>query len=270
MIDVNHQTQRQYSLTQILGLWAAAALPMAFLSWVVNPILAPSLDQPVGVAGIARVILLTLGLMWQFVLSMTIVYREEGNLLWATIRQRCWLNTPRDPQTGEPRKKLWLWLIPLCLLFPAFEFAIMPTLKLNRLWVSLFPFFAEPPEYSFSKFMASPDNRAQLVGAWWFFGLFIVLSLFNTLLGEELLFRGVLLPKMSGVFGKWDWAANGFLFGAYHLHQPWSIPGSILIGVVLFAFPARHFRSAWMAIVVHSGQSVFFAFLILGLVLGLV
>jgi hypothetical protein len=106
VIDVNHQTQRQYSLTQILGLWAAAALPMAFLSWVVNPILAPSLDQPVGVAGIARVILLTLGLMWQFVLSMAIVYREEGNLLWATVRQRCWLNTPRDPQTGEPRKKL--------------------------------------------------------------------------------------------------------------------------------------------------------------------
>ncbi|MBN1306015.1 MAG: hypothetical protein JXA13_16380 [Anaerolineales bacterium] len=33
----------------------------------------------------------------------------------------------------------------------------------------------------------------------------------NTVLGEELLFRGLLLPRMQGVFGKWDWLANGLL-----------------------------------------------------------
>ena len=31
----------------------------------------------------------------------------------------------------------------------------------------------------------------------------------------------------------------------------------------------HRFRSMWMAVVVHSGQSVFFTFLILGVVLGL-
>ncbi len=269
MIGKNHQTKSQYSLAQILGIWAAAALPMAFLGWIVNPILAPSIDQPAGITGIARVILMTLGLIWQFILSMMIVYRETGSLSWSTIRQRLWLNTPRDPKTGEPRRKLWLWLIPLSLLFPAFEFSIIPALALNKLWVSLFPFLAEPPGYDFSDALAAPGIRTQLVGAWWFFGLFIVLAVFNTVLGEEFLFRGVLLPKMSGVFGKWDWLANGFLFGAYHLHQPWGIPGGILVGALLFALPARYFRSTWMAIVVHSGQSVFFSFLILGLVLGL-
>ena len=74
---------------------------------------------------------------------------------------------------------------------------------------------------------------------------------------------------MHGVFGKWDWVANGVLFGLYHLHQPWSILASIIDGVFLFAFPARRFRSTWMAIILHSLQSVFFLFLILGLVLGL-
>jgi uncharacterized protein len=33
-------------------------------------------------------------------------------------------------------------------------------------------------------------------------------------LGEEFLFRGVLLPCMEGVFGRWSWVANGVLFGA--------------------------------------------------------
>lgn len=266
---MNHQTRFQYSLVQILGIWAAVALPMAFLGWAANPVLAPSIDQRVGITGIARVILMTLGLIWQFILSMLLVHREEGNLWWSTMRQRLWLNTPRDPKTGEPRRKLWLWLIPLSLLFPAFEFGIIPALAVNRLWVSLFPFLAEPPEYSLSNFIASAESRAQLVGAWWFFGLFVVLAVFNTFLGEEFLFRGVLLPKMNGVFGKWDWVVNGFLFGIYHLHQPWGIPGSILVGALLFAFPAKYFRSTWMAIVVHSGQSVFFGILILGLVLGL-
>jgi membrane protease YdiL (CAAX protease family) len=213
------------------------------------------------------VILLTLGLIWQFILSMVIVYREEGSLSWATISRRLWLSTPRDPGTGEPRKKLWFWLIPLCLLVPLFSFAITPTL--NHLWVWLFPALAERPGYSFSEFLASPASRAQLVGAWWFFALFVILAVFNTFLGEEFLFRGVLLPKMNGVFGKWDWVANGFLFGIYHLHQPWGIPGGILVGALLLALPAKYFRSTWMAVVAHSGQSVFFGLIILGIVLGL-
>lgn len=266
MHDAN---DRPYHLAQILSIWAAAALPMALLGWAVTPVLAPVIDRTAGITGVARVILLTLGLMWQFILSMIIVYREAGGLSWPAIRQRLWLNTPRDPKTGAPRRKLWLWLVPLCLLFPAFEFIVMPAMGLNKLWVSLFPFLAERPEYSVSSFFASPEIRARLVGAWWFLGLFIVLAVFNTVLGEEFLFRGVLLPKMSGVFGHWDWAANGFLFGIYHLHQPWGIPGNILVGTLLFALPARYFRSTWMAVVVHSVQSVFFGFVILGLVVGL-
>jgi uncharacterized protein len=42
------------------------------------------------------------------------------------------------------------------------------------------------------------------VGAWWFFALFVVFAAFNTILGEEFLFRGVLLPRMEGVFGRWS------------------------------------------------------------------
>ena len=99
--------------------------------------------------------------------------------------------------------------------------------------------------------------------------LFVVNAVFNTVLGEELLFRGVLLPKMSGVFGRWDWLANGVLFGLYHLHQPWGMLGSIGTGALLYALPAQRFRSTWMSVIVHSAQSVYFLFLILGLVLGL-
>lgn len=78
----------------------------------------------------------------------------------------------------------------------------------------------------------------------------------------------MILRRLEGVFGRWSWAANGVLFGLYHVHQPWGIPSSVLTGL-LYAFPAHRFRSTWMAVILHSAQSVFFAFLVLGVVLGL-
>jgi membrane protease YdiL (CAAX protease family) len=108
-----------------------------------------------------------------------------------------------------------------------------------------------------------------LVGAWWFFGLTAATAVFNALLGEEFLFRGVLLPKMEGVFGKWSWAANGLLFGLYHIHQPWGIAGNVISGAFFLAFPSYRFRSTWMAVIVHSAQSFYFGFLVLAIVLGL-
>ena len=257
----------QYSLFKILAIWAAAVVPMVLLGWIVAPLIGDRVDLGVGAENreiFARACLLTLGLVWQFVLVMVIIFREEGDLRWSTIRRRCWLNAPRDPKTGRTRSKLWLWLVPLLIAVAALQMA-----PLQDLWEKAFPFLGEPDKYSFNKLMLSEDRKAALEGAWQVLGMFIVLGIFNTVIGEELLFRGVLLPKMQRVFGRGDWLANGVLFGLYHLHQPWSIPGSAIEGSVLEALTSKRYRSAWMAIVVHSGQSVFFIVMALGLVLGL-
>ena len=139
---------------------------------------------------------------------MIILYREEGNIRLKTIRRRFWLNNPISPKTGEKNKKLWWWIIPLILLTVAVEFLLSG--PLNDLWVTLFPFLAEPPGYNAAELFENPE---QWVGAWNLLVLFTVLAVFNTFLGEEFIFRGVLLPKMEGVFGKWDWVANGVIFG---------------------------------------------------------
>jgi membrane protease YdiL (CAAX protease family) len=261
------KTGEQYSLGKILGIWALAALPMGILSWIVFPALSPDAGaDPLG-AGVTRILLLTVGLIWLFVLSMIVVWKEEGDLRWATVKRRLRLNPPRDPKTGETRRRLWLWVIPFLLAIIGYEIALKPTV--DDLWVSIFPFFAEPPGYSMAAVMESQAILDRLVGAWWFLGLYVVNAVFNTILGEEFLFRGVLLPKMEGVFGRWSWVANGVLHGFYHLHQPWGILASVVSGVFLYAFPSWRFRSTWLGIIVHSAQSVFFAFLILGVVLGL-
>jgi uncharacterized protein len=257
----------QYSLAGILGIWLAATLPMALLSWVVFPLVGSYFGSDPFQSAITRIVLLTIGLIWLFVLSMIIVRREEGNLRWATIKKRLRLNTPRDPKTGATRRKLFLWVLPALLGIVLMD--VVFGSWIDDLWVTIFPFFTQPSGYDFNAMFESQSILQQLVGAWWFLALFVVFAVFNTMLGEEFLFRGVMLPKMEGVFGKWSWVANGLLFGFYHLHQPWSIPSTIIGSALFFALPAWRFRSTWMSIIVHSAQSFYFAFLILGVVLGL-
>jgi len=253
----------QYSLSKILLIWAAAAAPMGVLGWVVAPALSVGSTTP----GMVRLAVLTLGLVWQFALVLILLYREAGTLRWSDIRQRLWLLKPSARQGSKPDGRLWWWLIPIVVLVALFEMQVGSVI--DQLWVSLFPALAEPSSFSMAGFVASPEGRAEMVGAWGFFALFIVQAIFNTVIGEELLFRGLLLPRMAGAFGKWDWLANGILMGFYHFHQPWIFISAAIEGALLFAFPTRRFKSAWFGIIAHSGQSVFFAFLLLGLVLGL-
>lgn len=234
---------------------------MGILGWVVSPALVHATQTPL----ITRMAVLTVGLVWQFVLVMILLYQETGNLHWSTIRHRLWLTSPRSPRTGKPRGRLWLWLLPVILLTAIIQLQISGIV--DNLWVSVFPFLAAPSGFDLSTTLATPAARIQLAGAWNVWGLFVLLALFNTFLGEELLFRGFLLPRMAGVFGKGDWAMNGLLFGLYHLHQPWGIPGDVIQGIVCFALPSQFFRSSWFGVIAHSGQSVFLAILILGLVL---
>ncbi len=57
---MSDESNAQYSLAKILGFWAAAAVPMALLSWVVIPALAPDFEtDPLG-SGVTRVVLMTL------------------------------------------------------------------------------------------------------------------------------------------------------------------------------------------------------------------
>jgi CAAX protease family protein len=245
-----HQFVRQYSLAQILGVWAAAAVPMGILAWVVAPWLRDQLggDEPLAQA---LLICITAGLIWQFVLVLIRLRRELGGLQWSRVRDALWLRRPRDPKSGRVGGRVWLWVIPFIILFGLEEAVGIPG----------------PSVRDFADFLDSDRGEDFFRGAWGWFALIVVLVVFNTVLGEELLFRGLLLPRMRGVFGRWDFVGNGALFALYHLHTPWVIPAT-LVDIFALAYPSRRFESAWMGIVVHSTQSVVVIVIVLTLVLG--
>ena len=240
----------QLSLSGIIAVWAAAALPMGLLAWIVAPALADHLSGP-GSLSKALLICLAVGLVWQFVLVMILVRREQGTLRWAVLREALWLRAPRSPRTGRRGGRTWLIVIPLIVALAAEE---------------LVPGLPHAASRDFGDFINSDAGHTLLAGSWGWFAIVLVGMVFNTVLGEELLFRGFLLPRMNGVFGRKDWLANGVLFAVYHLHVPWIIPQALLDTFIL-AYPSKRYRSALVGIAVHSAQTVVLGALTLSLVL---
>ena len=240
----------QYSPQRILATWAAAAVPMAVLAWVVAPWLAGLLEGP---SAWPRAILvsLTAGMIWQFVVVVVAIRAEQGTLRWPVIKEALWLRAPRSPRTGRRGGRLWWLLIPLILVVAAKE---------------ELPKIPAPVHRDQGLFLQSVAGQDFFAGNWLWFAVTVTMMIFNTVLGEELLFRGLLLPRMRGAFGRWDWLVNGVLFGLYHLHLPWSIPANTL-DTFFISYPASRYRSALIGICVHSVQTVVFTALLLTLVL---
>jgi uncharacterized protein len=247
---------KQYSLKKILIIWILSALPMAILAFVLTPVLIPLFDLP---PLIIYWLAINLGLIWQFVLSMIILKKEGYAISWSTIQKRLWFQKPRNPKTGKSNNWLFLWVIPFVLLnavvssgigFPDLDRIVEPLIK-------------NIPQYDLSKLTA-----AEFKGEWWILGVFIVTMVFNYFLGEEFLYRGILLPKMNGIFGKWDWFANGVLFGFYHLHKPQIIISTALLFGYIFAFPAKRFQSTWMAVIIHGLEGLLGLVIVFKVILG--
>ena len=66
---------------------------MAVLAWVIGPWLAHRFDGPTALPR-ALILALTVGLVWQFLLVMILVYREQRSLRWRVLKDALWLHAP--------------------------------------------------------------------------------------------------------------------------------------------------------------------------------
>jgi len=246
MSNMQSKNDEQYSLFKILSIWAVVAIPMPIMAFWVAPTFMGGDD----VQSLLWIwYLMIAGMIWQFVVSVWLLYNELEAFTWEAIRERIWLKLPTDPKTGKSKKSLFWMLIPAFAFYAAIE--LTPVVDvIGRLILIPLPMLASLPDLDLSDLMTE-----ELVGAWWLMGVAIVSCIFNYVLGEELLFRGVLLPRMRGVFGKWDFVANSALFALYHMHRPLQMLGFIFGGLA-WSFPSRYYRSIWFAIILHGIEGI--------------
>jgi membrane protease YdiL (CAAX protease family) len=240
----------QYSKGQILGIWFAVTVPMAVLAWIVAPWLGDRIGGSAGFVD-ALVICFDAGLLWQVALVLILVRRERGSLAWSGVRDALWLRAPQDPKTGRVGGKVWWWVLVFVVISAAANaLPIDPTGPLPR---------------DLPKDLELHRLDQYFSGNWIGFAMIA----FNALLApiaEELVFRGLLLPRMRGAFGRGDFVASGILHTVYHLHQPWNMPATLLDSIFGQAYPTRRFRSTWLGLASHTAPS----FVIIGVILTLV
>ncbi len=251
-MQTDHKTS-QYRLGMILFLWLLVTIPMGVFRFVVHPWLMPRVDMH---PGILYWWLMILGMVWQFALSVIVLRRECGSWSWQWLKSRLWLRHPIHPRRGVRWRRAYLYTVPVMV----YAFVVESTgwfVGLEEWIVSAWPALQLPAYIHIETLRPLAES-----GAWYVLGIAMISCVFNYLLGEELFFRGVLLPRMEGVFGRWAWVANGVLFATYHVHKIAEVP-LFIIGSLFYSFLNQRYRSFWPGVIIHGVEGVILLTIIL-------
>lgn len=127
------------------------------------------------------------------------------------------------------------------------------------LWPWLRPGF-ELTGASFAAFVGAP------IAGNWSVVLLLTLMLFCNVFGEELWWRGYLLPRQEQAHGRWAWLVHGLLWWLWHLtFYPWQV-FALLPMCLLLPYVAQRWQNNWAAILIHM-QNALLLLLVLRFVL---
>jgi membrane protease YdiL (CAAX protease family) len=123
---------------------------------------------------------------------------------------------------------------------------ILTRIPLHTLPSSLRDFLAH---FSPAAFMGIP-----LHGQWWIAFYYTLVLVFGNIAGEELWWRGYLLPRQEAASGPVAWLLHGLLWAAFHLFFQTTVWDMIRMmpTCCALAFVAQSRKNTWPGIVAHS------------------
>ncbi len=102
------------------------------------------------------------------------------------------------------------------------------------------------PAFALTTFLGVP-----LSGAYWVVVVYFIFLTFFNILGEELWFRGYILPRQELVWGKRTWIVHGLFWCLFHTpFYPWTII-YLLPTTLTVSYAAQRFQSTWAGFIVH-------------------
>lgn len=89
-----------------------------------------------------------------------------------------------------------------------------------------------------------------LSGQWELVLLFAVTFFFN-IIGEELWWRGYILPRQELVHGRFTWLIHGLLWAGFHVYKWWDMIGLLPV-TLLLSFDAQRWKNNWPILIAHG------------------
>lgn len=110
----------------------------------------------------------------------------------------------------------------------------------------------------FSLNLLSQDSYASFLrmeklkpGQYWLFAAWLPYFFFN-IVGEELMWRGYLLPRQSATLGQYAWILNGVLWAIFHAGIGWRIAIVLLPIEFIVPYVVQKRQNIWLGIIIHG------------------
>jgi membrane protease YdiL (CAAX protease family) len=189
--------------------------------------------------GIPLALLLVASILW--------LWLEGRDITWTTVKSRFRLH-------GMSRKA-WLWSLGALIAGSLIGTALFGYLSRFLVDLGVIPIPSTIPAFmsptAVTDPMAAYDRAVGgLRGNWIPFFANVVLLFFNVL-GEELWWRGVVLPRQELVFGEHVWIVHGMMWAVFHIFKWWDVLMLVPICLAL-AFVCSRLKNTTPGIVIHG------------------
>lgn len=170
------------------------------------------------------------GLFIPLVILAFIILKQEGN----KVSMGLWRSRLLFRKiTGHD----WLWTFGGFVLIGGLSYLIMMALQMLTGSVD-----HQPPFMRFEPLS---------VGRYWILALWFPYWIFN-IMGEEILWRGVILPRQQVSLGKYAWIVNGLGWGIFHIAFGWQLLITLLPILFILPYITQRRQNTWIGVILHA------------------
>jgi membrane protease YdiL (CAAX protease family) len=210
----------------------AIYIPAAILMFLLTKYLIPALTERTGQEPVLFWFVVGgLGIFTPLIITALLILKAEGYSFSGTT----WTGRLRF------RKITWediLWCLAGLLLVGVFSGIIMKALELV-----VGEYDHSPPFMSFE-----PLTK----GRYWLLLVWFPYWILN-ILGEELIWRGVMLPRQEVAFGKYTWMIHGIGWGIFHVAFGWQLLLTLLPLIFIQSWVVQKTKNSWIGVILHGG-----------------
>jgi len=73
------------------------------------------------------------------------------------------------------------------------------------------------------------------------------------IMGEEFLWRGVMLPRQEIAFGKYTWIIHGFGWSLFHVAFGWQLLITLIPLIFIQSYIVQKTKNSWIGVIMHGG-----------------
>jgi membrane protease YdiL (CAAX protease family) len=219
------------ALIFVFGFWV-------LMPWFIDLGIFPYYAYMLGL-GIPLIIMFAASLYW--------LKLEGYPINWNSIQERF--------RVKKMDRQTWIWSIGALLFGSVLGYGLVSLVSDWLIATGIMPLPNSLPAFMSPQTLTDPvtvynEATGGLRGNWLpFIGMAILL--FFNIAGEELWWRGVVLPRQELAFGKWTWVIHGVMWAFFHIFKWWDVLNLLPITLSI-AFVASRFKNTSAGIFMHG------------------